>query len=115
MIPLVVTSVCFVIPGIINIRRGRRGRGLVDCGMALVSVNHWRNPRPGWRYNVDRACAVSTALVHGCVPGCDPTVGMLMISTWLKSWDAHLRGGDFLPWHVLFHLITCVGMASGVH
>lgn len=113
MLPLVVTSICFAIPGVFNLRRGRRVRGGVDCGMALVSANYWRDPRPGWRYNVDRVSAVSTALVHASVPGRDPNIGIAILSAWLKSWNAHLAGDDFVPWHVVFHLITCVGMASG--
>ena len=113
MLPLVVTSICFVIPGVINFRRGRKVRGVVDCGMALVSANHWRDPRPGWRYNLDRVCAVGTAVVHGVQPNPNANVGILVISAWLKSWNAHLRGGDFRPWHVCFHAITCVGMLTG--
>ncbi len=115
MLPLVVTSICFVIPGIINIRRGRKKRGLVNCGMALVSANHWRDPRPGWRYNTDRVCAISTAVIHGSVHGRDTSVGILVLSAWLKSWNAHITGGNFVPWHVVFHLLTYVGMVSGSH
>lgn len=113
MLPLVVTSICFAIPGIINLRRGRRVRGAVDCGMAVVSANYWRDPRPGLRYNLDRTCAVSTALIHASVPGRNANIGVTILCTWLKSWNAHLTGRNFVPWHVVFHIITCLGMASG--
>lgn len=113
MIPLVFTSLCFAIPGIINLRRGRKIRGVVDCGMALVSANHWRDSRPGWRYNTDRVCAVGTALVHGLQPNPNANLGILILSAWLKSWNTHNKGENFVPWHVCFHTLTCIGMTSG--
>ena len=108
MIPLVLTSACFMIPVIKGYRRGKRLMPTINAATSIVSMNYWRNPCDGIRREIDFTLAKTNFLLHVMqARRKDVPLGIIMGWFW---WNSTSGGPRWPVWHGLFHGTVIAGM-----
>ena len=105
---LVFTSACFLIPAAKGFKKGKRVLPIVNTATSLVSMNYWRDPKPGWRREVDYALAKTNFAIHHLY--LKPRHIPMDLSIGLFWWLSNRGGKYWSAWHAMFHSMVTVGM-----
>jgi hypothetical protein len=130
---LTISSLFFLIPGIYGFNNDIYSLSILSIATAVVSVNYWRHPIPGWRKNLDLIFAkisfvvyllvgiynicniflIYVVCLHAIVfmfSGC-----MIIVCYAMSNYFWNMAMSYWLFFHVIFHMFVTIGQLSVIY
>lgn len=97
-----------MIPAIKGLRKKKKLLPVLNTATSLVSMNYWRDPKPGFRREADFLLAKTNFVVHHlyATPKMLP-LDLIIGTFWTLS---RLGKRGWVKWHALFHISATGGM-----
>ena len=116
---LLLSTSTFIFPVLYAYRKGNTILSTAMCGALLGSLNHWRNPKPGYRRTIDLITSNISLVTYFCygytnVIGFYPRllgyIGLdLSIYLYYNSYTKfYLHDKTWENYHIGFHLLTTI-------
>jgi hypothetical protein len=127
---LTISSLFFLIPGIYGFNNHLYSLSILSIATAIVSVNYWRHPIPGWRKNLDLIFSKISFFVYLLVGIynirnvllyliCPHEIGFLfsgcMIIFFYSMSNYFWPVSYWLFFHILFHMFVTIGKLTVIY